>query len=89
VASYRRFVQQRPIWGPGALAFPKRGLGIDQARERLQKMGLDPDALTPDPEHIKRLRLESMLQELHRAGILTDEELAEKRARLQSADVET
>ena len=82
VASYRRFVQQRPIWGPGALAFPTRGLGIEQARQRMQQMGLDPDALRPDPAHIERLRLEAMLQELHRAGVLTDEELAAKRAAL-------
>src|SRR5437764_10955134 len=82
VASYRRFVQQRPIWGPEALTFPTRGVGIEQARERLKKLGLNPDALTPDPAHIRRLRLEGMLQELHRAGVLTDEELAAKTAAL-------
>ena len=82
VASYRRFVQKRPIWGPGALAFPDRGLGVDQQRERLQKLGIDPNALRPDPAHAERARLEAMLQELHRAGLLTDEELAAKRAAL-------
>ena len=80
VASYRRFVQKRPIWGPGALAFPDRGLGVDQQRERLQKLGIDPNALRPDPALAERARLEAMLQELHRAGLLTDEELAAKRA---------
>ena len=30
VAAYRRFVQQRPIFGPGAAAFPKRGIGVEQ-----------------------------------------------------------
>ena len=82
VASYRRFVQNRPIWGPGALAFPERGLGVEQQRERLQKLGVDPDALRPDPKTLERIRLEAMLQELHRAGLLSDEELAAKRAAL-------
>jgi uncharacterized membrane protein YeaQ/YmgE (transglycosylase-associated protein family) len=82
VASYRRFVQKRPIWGPGALAFPERGLGVEQQRERLQKLGIDPSALSPGPKRLERVRLEAMLQELHRAGVLTDEELAAKRAAL-------
>jgi uncharacterized membrane protein YeaQ/YmgE (transglycosylase-associated protein family) len=82
VAAYRRFVQKRPIWGPGALAFPERGLGVDQQRERLQKLGIDPNALRPDPAQLERARLEAMLQELHRAGLLDDEELAAKRAAL-------
>ncbi len=82
VASYRRFVQKRPIWGPGALAFPERGLGVEQQRERLQKLGIDPNALRPDPAHVEHARLEAMLQELHRAGLLSDEELAAKRATL-------
>jgi uncharacterized membrane protein YeaQ/YmgE (transglycosylase-associated protein family) len=82
VAAYRRFVQKRPIWGPGALAFPERGLGVDQQRERLQKLGIDPNALRPDPAQLERARLEAMLQELHRAGLVTDEELAAKRAAL-------
>ena len=78
VAAYRRFVQRRPIFGPGALAFPERGLGVEQTRERLQKLGLDPNALRPDPAKLERARLEAMLKELHRAGVLTDEELADK-----------
>ena len=82
VASYRRFVQKRPIWGPGALAFPDRGLGVDQQRERLQKLGIDPNAMRPDPALVEHARLEAMLQELHRAGLLTDEELAAKRGTL-------
>jgi uncharacterized membrane protein YeaQ/YmgE (transglycosylase-associated protein family) len=82
VAAYRRFVQKRPIWGPGALAFPERGLGVDEQRERLQKLGIDPNALRPDPAQLERARLEAMLQELHRAGLLSDEELAAKRATL-------
>ena len=84
VAAYRRFVQQRPIFGPGATAFPKRGIGVEQQRERLQKLGVNPDALAPDPKQVERLRLEAMLQELHRAGLLDDAELQAKRAALES-----
>src|SRR4051812_24316641 len=82
VAGYRRFVQKRPIFGPGALAFPERGLGVDQTRDRLQRLGIDPTALRPDPAQLERARLEAMLRELHRAGVLTDDELAEKLAGL-------
>jgi hypothetical protein len=82
VAGYRRFVQKRPIWGPEALAFPERGFGVEQQRERLQKLGIDPSALRPDPKKLERARLEAMLRELHRAGLLDDDELAAKRAAL-------
>jgi uncharacterized membrane protein YeaQ/YmgE (transglycosylase-associated protein family) len=82
VAAYRRFVQQRPIFGPGALAFPQRGLGVEQQRARLKQLGIDPDKLRPDPEQLQRARHEAMLRELHSAGILDDEELQEKLARL-------
>ncbi len=78
VAAYRRFVQRRPIYGPGALAFPERGIGVEQTRARLEKLGVDPNALTPDPAKLERARLEAMLRELHRAGVLSDEELAAK-----------
>lgn len=89
VAGYRRFVQHRPVFGPGALAFPERGLGVEQTRERLQKLGLDPNALSPDPSRLEHVRLEAMLKELHRAGVLTDEELAEKVAGLQAGPAGT
>jgi uncharacterized membrane protein YeaQ/YmgE (transglycosylase-associated protein family) len=82
VAGYRRYVQKRPIFGPGALAFPVRGLGVEQQRQRLQKLGVDPDALAPDPKRVERARQEAMLVELHRAGLLDDDELAAKRAAL-------
>ncbi len=86
VAAYRRFVQKRPIFGPGALTFPERGVGVARTRERLQKLGLDPNALQPDPAKLGHARLEAMLRELHRAGVLTDEELAEKLAGLPDAE---
>jgi uncharacterized membrane protein YeaQ/YmgE (transglycosylase-associated protein family) len=88
VAAYRRFVQQRPIFGPGALAFPERGIGVERTRERLQKLGVDPNALRPDPAKFERARVEAMLQELHRAGVLTDEELADKLSGLQQSPAE-
>jgi uncharacterized membrane protein YeaQ/YmgE (transglycosylase-associated protein family) len=77
VAGYRRFVQHRPVFGPGALEFPKTGLGVEQARERLQKVGLDPDQLNPMRVG-EQARLRGMLQELHRAGVLDDDELQAK-----------
>jgi uncharacterized membrane protein YeaQ/YmgE (transglycosylase-associated protein family) len=83
VAGYRRFVQKRPIVGPGALAFPERGLGVEQQRRRLEKLGVDPNALVPDPKKFEHARLEAMLLELHRAGVLDDDELAAKRAALE------
>ena len=47
VVAYRRFVQRRPLWGPGAYRFPKRGIGVEQYRERLQRAGIDPDRVGP------------------------------------------
>src|SRR5918911_3747728 len=38
VLAYRRFVQQRPLWGPDAMRFPQRGLGVEQYRDRLRKL---------------------------------------------------
>ncbi len=43
VVIYRRFIQKRPLWGPDAYRFPKKGFGVDQYRERLQRAGIDPD----------------------------------------------
>ena len=82
VLAYRRFVQHRPLTGPGAMRFPERGLGVEAYRERMQKLGLDPDALS-DPSRLEAKRLRSMLEELHRAGLIDDEELAEKRRALE------
>ena len=81
VLAYRRFVQHRALWGPEALRFPERGLGVDAYRERLSKLGVDADAIS-DPGRLQNKRLRGMLEELHRAGILDDEELAAKRRAL-------
>jgi uncharacterized membrane protein YeaQ/YmgE (transglycosylase-associated protein family) len=43
VVVYRRFVQKRPLYGPGAYRFPERGFGVDEYRQRLQRAGIDPD----------------------------------------------
>jgi uncharacterized membrane protein YeaQ/YmgE (transglycosylase-associated protein family) len=86
VAAYRHYVQRRPIFGPEALRFPERGLGVEQARERLSKIGIDPDALNPDPKKLTQIRLLAMLDELHKAGVLDDDEFAAKRAAVEARD---
>ncbi len=78
VIAYRRFVQKRPVWGPEAMRFPQRGLGVEGYRDRLRKLGVDPDARGPAPADLERTRLRAMVDELHRAGILDDEEHEEK-----------
>jgi uncharacterized membrane protein YeaQ/YmgE (transglycosylase-associated protein family) len=88
VAAYRRFVQHRPIFGPGAMAFPERGLGVAEQREKLRQLGFDPDAMRRTPRQLERARLEAMLRELHRAGVLDDEELDAKLSRLASGETE-
>ncbi|HEY3962906.1 MAG TPA: hypothetical protein VGL84_10305 [Gaiellaceae bacterium] len=80
VAAYRHYVQRRPIVGPGARQFPERGIGVEHYRERLKRFGIDPDMLTPDPKKIETARLLAALDELHRAGLLDDDELTTKRA---------
>jgi uncharacterized membrane protein YeaQ/YmgE (transglycosylase-associated protein family) len=86
VAAYRHFVQRRPIVGPGARQFPERGLGVGQYRARLKQVGIDPDALAPDPKQINQIRVLAMLDELHKAGVLDDDEWAAKKAGVQARD---
>jgi uncharacterized membrane protein YeaQ/YmgE (transglycosylase-associated protein family) len=45
VVGYRKLVQKRPVVGPEALRFPRRGVGVREYRERLSRAGVDPDAL--------------------------------------------
>lgn len=80
VAAYRHFVQKRPLFGPGALRFPERGIGVQHYRERLKRVGIDPEALRPDPARLQHARLLQALQELHRAGIIDDDELEAKKS---------
>jgi uncharacterized membrane protein YeaQ/YmgE (transglycosylase-associated protein family) len=83
VGGYRRFVQHRPIWGEGARTFPERGLGVAEQREKLRQLGIDPDNLRPSPQQVQRVQHEAMLRELHRAGVISDDELAGKLGHLQ------
>jgi uncharacterized membrane protein YeaQ/YmgE (transglycosylase-associated protein family) len=93
LALYRRFVQRRPLTGPGAYSFPVRGFGIERMRARLRRLGVDPDQigrrtdrggtgrpeLTPDEQAAE---LEE-LRDLHDGGALTDEEYERARERLR------
>jgi uncharacterized membrane protein YeaQ/YmgE (transglycosylase-associated protein family) len=45
VVAYRKFVQKRPTFGPEALRFPRRGIGVREYRARLGRAGVDPDVL--------------------------------------------
>ena len=84
VVAYRRFVQKRPVYGPGALKFPERGFGMDRFKDRRQKMedmvrkAQFEQASTEQDSNLRKL------QDLHAAGILTDEEFEAKKAQLQT-----
>jgi uncharacterized membrane protein YeaQ/YmgE (transglycosylase-associated protein family) len=84
VVAYRRFVQKRPLIGPDALKFPDKGIGIDRFTERRQKM----EDLMRQAQHTQAANDAesnlSKLSDLHRAGILTDEEFEAKRAEVLS-----
>jgi uncharacterized membrane protein YeaQ/YmgE (transglycosylase-associated protein family) len=95
VIAYRRFIQGRPVTGPEAQRLPTKGFGIQKLRRRLLGMGVDPDAVgraggprqvaPVQGEHDADLeRLENLrkLDDLHEAGLLTDEEYRAKRAQL-------
>jgi uncharacterized membrane protein YeaQ/YmgE (transglycosylase-associated protein family) len=95
VVLYRKFVQKRPLTGPEAFRFPKRGFGVDQARERMHRAGIDPDAIGPlglpgvgasahapaggADDGLETVDLLRKLVDLHEAGVLTDEEYETKR----------
>lgn len=84
VVAYRRFVQKRPLTGPDALKFPDKGIGIDRFTERRQKM----EDLMRQAQHTQAASDAesnlSKLSDLHKAGILTDEEFEAKRAEVLS-----
>jgi uncharacterized membrane protein YeaQ/YmgE (transglycosylase-associated protein family) len=90
LALYRRYVQRRPLSGPGAHAFPTRGFGIQRMRARLRQLGVDPDRmtawrgtsssqLTPGDQSDELEKL----SELHDKGELSDEEYERARERLR------
>jgi uncharacterized membrane protein YeaQ/YmgE (transglycosylase-associated protein family) len=84
VVAYRRFVQKRPLTGPDALKFPEKGIGINRFNERRQKM----EDLMRQAQHTQAANDAesnlSKLSDLHKAGILTDEEFEAKRAEVLS-----
>jgi uncharacterized membrane protein YeaQ/YmgE (transglycosylase-associated protein family) len=95
VIAYRRFIQGRPVTGPEAQRLPTRGFGIPRLRQRLERMGVDPDSIGqpggPRPtaavrnehdEDLRRLDNLRKLEDLHEAGLLTDDEFQAKRAQL-------
>jgi uncharacterized membrane protein YeaQ/YmgE (transglycosylase-associated protein family) len=96
VVGYRRFVQRRPLSGPDAHRFPSRGLGIEQMRARLRRLGVDPDRLAdrgrpeggvpkaPDtltPEQVAEEL--ARLRELRDRGTISEEEYEQARERLR------
>lgn len=95
VIAYRRFVQDRPVTGPDAMRLPTRGFGIPRLRARLEQAGIDPDSIGAEggPRALphKREELEQQenlrkLEDLWRAGILTEDEFQAKRAKLLGSD---
>jgi len=90
VGLYRRHVQRRPLSGPDAHSFPTRGVGIGRMRERLRRLGVDPDQLTRQGRGQPRdLTPEQVAQELDKLrglreqGTLTEEEYEQARQRLR------
>jgi uncharacterized membrane protein YeaQ/YmgE (transglycosylase-associated protein family) len=85
VIAYRRFVQKRPIIGPGALEFPERGIGIDRFRERRQKL---EEAIRQQQQAAHVQQQDEVyaeirkLSELRDEGALTDEEFQAKKTEL-------
>ena len=80
VAAYRVFVQKRPVFGADALKFPERGIGVEHYRERLRKLGFDPDNLQPptmrpqQPAPSRDERLRAAIEELRTADLIDEEE---------------
>jgi uncharacterized membrane protein YeaQ/YmgE (transglycosylase-associated protein family) len=90
IVLYRRYVQGRPITGPEAHKLPTKGVGVGALRQRLRRMGIDPEAIgSPgaDPRIGGRAGrsksdLLQKLDDLHDEGLLTEEEYVEKRAQV-------
>jgi uncharacterized membrane protein YeaQ/YmgE (transglycosylase-associated protein family) len=95
LAAYRRFVQRRPLSGPGARHFPSRGFGIERMRARLRQLGADPDRLESgrpqgvSPGQSGTITPEQAAEELARlrqdrdSGTISDEEYEQARERLR------
>ena len=74
VVAYRHFIQHRAILGPEAHKPPTRGFGISGPRRPSFR----------DAMH--KAQLLKSLDDLRAHGLLTDDEYAEKRAKLLSGD---
>jgi uncharacterized membrane protein YeaQ/YmgE (transglycosylase-associated protein family) len=93
VAAYRVFVQKRPLTGPDARRFPRRGFGVAKMRERLHQLGIDPDRIhtvgrPPEQaaaEHTHDDVVDQLekLRDLRDHGTITDEEYERARERLR------
>jgi uncharacterized membrane protein YeaQ/YmgE (transglycosylase-associated protein family) len=82
VVGYRRFVQKRASFGPSALKFPERGVGI--AKFRAQRQQLEDLARKARFEQASDSQSNlQKLRDLHEAGILSDEEFDRKKAQLE------
>jgi uncharacterized membrane protein YeaQ/YmgE (transglycosylase-associated protein family) len=92
VAAYRIFVQKRPLTGPDARRFPRRGFGIAKMRERLRLLGIDPDQVhtpgrgvrqpKPETNEVVVVQIEK-LRDLRDHGTITQEEYERARDRLR------
>lgn len=92
VAAYRILIQKRPLTGPEAHRFPRRGLGIARMRRQLGQLGIDPDKigrggrLPPRQEDLKHDQIVSELEHLREqldSGAITQEEYDQARDRLR------
>jgi uncharacterized membrane protein YeaQ/YmgE (transglycosylase-associated protein family) len=91
VAAYRVFVQKRAVFGREALKFPERGVGVEGYRERLRKLGFDPDNLQPVRPHAPTRddRLRAAVEELRRSDLIDDEEHERLLERLTDRQTDT
>jgi uncharacterized membrane protein YeaQ/YmgE (transglycosylase-associated protein family) len=87
VVAYRRFFQGRPIYGPEALKFPERGIGIEKFKERRAKL----EESLRQHQHAAQTQAHDQvmdqirkLGELRDDGVLSDEEFEAKKAELLS-----
>lgn len=86
VIAYRRFVQKRPITGPKALRYPDRGIGVPEYRERLKRVGIDPDTLPfgqpPQQQGEQEPGPQALRDEPSAEAVLTPDERTEALRRL-------
>jgi uncharacterized membrane protein YeaQ/YmgE (transglycosylase-associated protein family) len=87
VIGYRRFFQGRPIYGPEALKFPERGIGIEkfrQRREKLEQSVRQHQQAAKSHAHDQVMDQIRKLGELRDEGVLSEDEFQAKKAELLS-----